>query len=484
MADFGFVGPSYVAQSPYQDDQETINLYPEVDHNKDPRSVLESPQRGVIALYPTPGLVVRLAFAAAAVVRGLHPLPGGLLLLAVCGDTLYSVTTAYVATAVGTLNTNSGLVTISDNGVAAMICDGPSRYFYTWSTNTFAIDITGAFNGSNSADIVDNFLIYNDPNTQQWGCTNALSTTSSALNVASKDGSSDNLVALIVVNRQVFLMGELTYEVWTDAGLFPFPFQRIPGTSKQHGCAVAATIARLGEGFAWLTNDTRGNATIAMMVGYEPLRISTHPVEYAIEHYSTIADAFAYSYQQAGHEFYVITFPTADVTWCYDLATQLWHKRAWRDAHNVLHRHRSNCAASFNSEILVGDYQNGNLYSLSQTVYTDNGDIIPCIRRAPHITTDLNRQYFHDLQIQFQPGVGLQSGQGSDPQAMLTWSDDGGSTWSNQHWASIGKAGKYKNRAMWRRLGQARDRIFQVEVTDPVFRTIISANLNASPGAN
>ena len=490
MPDFGFVGPSYVARSLYQDDQETINWFPEIDHNKDPKGVLDSPGRGVIALLPTPGLVTRAGQVggsapqwAPAEVRAMYPIAGATLLLAVVGSNVYQLTQTYTATLVGTLGTSSGQVRITDNGLSALLADGVSRYSYTWGTGAFAVQNDGAFSGANSLDIVDNYMIYNDLNSQQWGCTNSLSVVSNALNVASKDGSSDNLVTLIVVNRQVFLMGYLTYEVWTDAGLFPFPFQRIPGTSKQHGCAAPFTIARLGEGFAWLTNDTRGNATVAMMVGYEPLRISTHAVEYAIEQYTKIDDAIAYSYQQAGHEFYVLTFPTADVTWCYDLATQLWHKRAWRDAHNVLHRHRSNCCAAFNDEILVGDYSNGNIYALSQTEYTDNGDPLPCIRRAPHLTTDLKRQYFHDLQIQFQPGVGLQSGQGSDPQAMLMWSNDGGSTWSNQHWAGMGKVGEYKRRAIWRRLGQARDRIFQVEVTDPVFRVVVSANLNASAGA-
>jgi hypothetical protein len=145
--------------------------------------------------------------------------------------------------------------------------------------------------------------------------------------------------------------------------------------------------------------------------------------------------------------------------------------------------------AFFNGVNVVGDYTSGNLYQFSNSIFTEAGTrenpgaIIPCIRRAPHLTTDLKRQYFHDLQIQFQPGVGLQSGQGSNPTAMLKWSDDGGSTFSKEHWTSIGAAGQYKNRAIWRRLGVSRDRIFEVTVTDPVYRVVVSANLNASVGA-
>ena len=109
------------------------------------------------------------------------------------------------------------------------------------------------------------------------------------------------------------------------------------------------------------------------------------------------------------------------------------------------------------------------------------------------MTTDLQRQYFDELQIQFQPGVGLEGITdpplnaetiGANPQAMLRWSSDGGSTWSNEHWSGIGKVGRYKNRIIWRRLGWARDRIYEVVVTDPINAVIVSANLKASAGEN
>jgi hypothetical protein len=331
---------------------------------------------------------------------------------------------------------------------------------------------------------VDNFLVYNEPGTQVFGNTNVGSTVSGALNFASADSSPDNLVSLIVVSREVFFLKEKVVEVWADAGAFPVPFQRITGTNMQHGCAAPFSVARLGEGAVWLSQDTRGQNVVIRTNGYQPIRISTHAVETALNGYGTISDAVAYTYQQAGHEFYVLSFPSADATWVYDLATDLWHKRAWRDQLGNRHRHRSNCCAVFQGQIIVGDWQNGKLYSMTLSNYTDDGDLIPCIRRCPHLVTDLKNQFFHDLQLQFQPGVGLQTGQGSDPQAMLKWSDDGGSTWSNEHWTSIGTVGKYKNRAIWRRLGWARDRIFEVAVTDPVYRVIVSANLNASAGAH
>ena len=175
----------------------------------------------------------------------------------------------------------------------------------------------------------------------------------------------------------------------------------------------------------------------------------------------------------------------SDLTWVYDSTTQVWHKWLSWDAESAsYYRHRTNCGCYFNNAFYVGDFENGKIYRIDKDIYTDNGNIIRRLRRAPHITTDLQRQFFEELQIQFQPGVGLQSGQGEDPQAMLRWSNDGGSTWSNEHWCSIGVQGAYKNRAIWRRLGWSRDRVFEVVVTDPVNAVIISANLKAQEGEN
>lgn len=481
--DFNFVGPSYVAKSIYQDDQESINWYCQFDPNKAKASPEGPFGRGYNTLYPTPGTVLKLALPTFPL-RGFRVIPGGQMMLAVAGAVLYAITPGYVATAVGVLLTNSGLVSMSDNGVSAYLCDGFNRYYYTWGTNTFALVADGGFPSGGHVEIVDGFLIYTNPNTNQWGATAVNSVASGALSFSTKFSAPDNVQTIQVVNRDTYIIGEKTTEVWLDAGLFPFPFQIIAGTSMQHGTGAPNSVSRLGEGFAMLAQDTRGDSTVISVSGYKPTRISTFAVEDAINGYAITSDAIGMTHQWGGHEFYMLTFPTADVTWCYDLATNLWHKRAYRDTNGVLHRHRANCMAFFAGDVVTGDFQNGNIYAFSETTYADNGVTQPSIRRCPHLTSDLQRQFFHDLQIQFQPGVGLQTGQGADPQAMLTWSDDGGSTWSSQHWTSIGRVGKYKNRAIWRRLGQARDRIFEVQVTDPVNRVVVSANLNASAGAS
>jgi hypothetical protein len=386
------------------------------------------------------------------------------------------------------------------------------------STTIYALNFSvmpandGPFEGADVVDVVDNYFVYNRPNTQQYGSSNILSPISSALAFSSKDGAPDNLVSLIVDHREVYLLGEVSSEVWVNSGLFPFAFQRIPGTSTQHGIAAKFSVARLGNSFAYLSKNIRGDGQVMIMNGYTPTRISTHAVENSIEG-ADISDARAWTYLIEGHEVYVISFPGLDLTWAYDIATGMWHKWLWVDNQNVFHRHRGNCHSHFANMNLVGDWENGQIYMLDPNTYTDDGQEIRRVRRAPHLVSDFQRQFFSELQILFQPGVGLTgnivgsnsptnavaglavaglavAGQnslatlGANPQAMLRWSNDGGSTWSNEHWTSIGVQGKYKNRAIWRRLGQARDRIFEVVVTDPIKAVIVAANLKAEAGEN
>ena len=564
MPDFGFVGTSYEAPSIYQDAQECINFYAEIDPQKQPG------ERGVVALYPTPGLTLQTQLAVAEV-RGLHTLSGETILIAVSGASVYSVNTSMVATLIGTLSSSTGPVSISDNittnnGLTAYIVDGANRYTWIAATNTFAVlsSADGPWQGANVTDQVDNYFLYNEPGTQNFACSDLGLASSSLALYGTVDGSSDLLVTFIVDRRQVYLLGERTTEVWTDignviTGITTFPFQRIQGTSSQSGIAARFSLARFGNSFVCVARDTVGNGTIEMMEGYTWVRISTHAVEQSLIN-QYIGDAIAYTYQIEGHEMYVVTFPTINLTWVYDLSTKSWHK--WLAfANGVYSRHRSNCGAFFGNQYIVGDFQNGKLYSIENAVYTEDGATIRRLRRAPHLVADFQRQYFDELQIQFQPGVGLgvtpeqtadgiitelanvpaagpsyqliaefnweylatelgeeiitepslglpgenlvtfaYSGPdingadivteqvpatpGYDPQAMLRWSSDGGSTWSSEHWTSIGKMGQYSNRAIWRRLGFGRDRIFEVSISAPVKAVIISANLKATVGDN
>ena len=431
------------------------------------------------------------------------------------------LTAGTVITSFGTGTGGTGTYGVSATGAVSSI----TIYALNW---TVLPNTDGAFSGATSVDILDNYFVYNRPDSQEFGSSDLLSPISNGLNYSFKDGAPDDLVALIVDHREIYLLGYNSSEAWVDVGAVPFPFQRIPGTNTQHGIAAKYSISRLGNSFAYVSQNSRGQAQIMQMNGYKPERISTHAVENSLVN-QTIDDAIAWTYQIEGHECYVVSFPTINLTWVYDIATQMWHKMMYWNNDGTYSRHRGNCACLFQGMVIVGDYENGKLYQLDQTNYTDDGQHVRRLRRAPHLVADLQRQYFDEFQIQFQPGVGnsgsffvsnpanpnaiylgdsytisdtgtlliavdgiyvlatqpvVLDNSVSNPQAMLRWSNDGGSTWSKEYWVSIGAMGKYKNRAIWRRLGVARDKVFEVVVTDPVKAVIVSANLKATEGEN
>jgi hypothetical protein len=533
MPDFGFVGDAYAAPAAQQDAQELINWYPEVDPRKGEGS------RGAVALYPTPGTRRCINMQTAGLnagglgpVRALFALPGASTfaaasvalatvpnstpaVLAVIGNTVWILFTplldaplvnGYVLAGVK-LATTTGPCTITSNGLQAMITDGVNRYAcdFNGSPLTLTLLTDGAWAGGVRCDIVDNIMIYNKPNSKQWGATNALSTVSAALSFASTFASYDNLQCVFTDQGQVAAIGTQTTEFWSNAGLFPFPFARIPGTIRQFGTAAPYSVARFGRGFAMLGQSQLGQAIVFHVQNYEFKRISTHAIEQDLIG-QTISDAFGFAYQLEGHEFYVLNFPTANRTWVYDLNTGMWHKRESYQPYNPLDvetkigRWIVNCTCVVNGQVLAGGYD-GNIYTLDNSLGYEEiayyglvvQQVVRRVRRAPHITADFKRITYEDLQIQFQQGTGaavdpaFNSVAGgtvtvgaTDPQAMLRWSDDGGMTWGNVHPRSLGKIGKYKARTRWTRLGTARDRVFELTCTDPVYNVVISADLRAT----
>jgi len=319
--------------------------------------------------------------------------------------------------------------------------------------------------------------------------------------------------------REVWAFGTNSIEVWFDSGATDFPLQRIQGAFNELGCAAPYSVAKMDNGLFWLGRDRRGQGIVYRANGYAGVRISTHAVEWQIQQYDDLSDAIAYTYQQDGHSFYVLVFPSADTTWVYDAATQAWHERAGFSDGNFT-RHRGNCQMAFNNKIVVGDFANGNIYAFDLDDFSDNGGIQKWLRswRAlPTGTNTLKRTTQHMMQLDCESGVGLnglvvnetiylqteddnylitESGdyliadqeaiatQGANPQVMLRWSDDGGHTWSNEHWASMGKIGEYYRRVIWRRLGMTvklRDRVYEASGTDPVKIAIMGAELILSP---
>lgn len=468
------LGSTYVARSVNAADARMVNLFPEIvpEAGKEPAF-----------LQRAPGLR-KLATIGDGPIRGLWEYNG--FMYVVSGNQVYKVNSSYTATLLGTVANASGPVSMVDNGTQLFIaCNGPS-YIYNATTNVFQQITDPDFPGAVTVGYLDGYFVFNEPNSQRIWVTSILDGLSvDPLDFASAEGSPDGVVGIIVSHRELWVLGTNSVEVWYDAATQGFPLERIQGAFNELGCAAAYSIVKMDNGVFWLGKDARGQGIVYRANGYTGQRISTHAVEWHIQQYGNLSDTIGYTYQQDGHSFYVLVFPSADTTWVYDVATSAWHERAGF-TNGVFTRHRGNCQVFFNNEVTIGDYQNGNIYAFDLDVYADDGAIQKWLRTWRALPTgqnNLKRSAQHSLQLDCETGVGLNLGQGSNPEVMLRWSDDGGHTWSNEHWVSIGKIGEYGRRAIWRRLGMTmkiRDRVYEVSMTDPVKIAIMGAELQIS----
>ena len=517
-----------------------VNLFPEV--------VPEGGKQPAF-LQRAPGLPLRVTVGTGPI-RGLWQ--HNSYMYVVSGNTFYQVSSSYVATAKGTI-TGTNPVTMADNGTQIMIVADPDGYIYNTSTGVFAQITDPDFPGASVVDYLDGYFVFIEPNSQRIWVTALLDGTSvDPLDFVSAEGDPDDVVSMIVDHREVWLFGKNSTEVWYNAGLSDFPLVRIQGAFNELGCAARYSVAKMNNQVYWLGKDDRGQGIVYVANGYQGQRISTHAVEWQIQQYGSMTDAIGFTYQQDGHSFYVLVFPTAAKTWVYDASTGAWHERAgWN---NQWTRYRAQAQVFYNSENLVGDYENGNLYAFDLNNYAYNGEVqrwLRSWRALPTGQNNLTRTAQHALQLDCETGVGLaqypayvsedltaengaillaeytqndlvtESGEvitteandnfetiadapnppyyftppvyltttsysaapGYDPQAMLRWSDDGGHTWSNEHWRSMGKIGAFGYRTIWRRLGMTmkiRDRVYEVSGTDPVKIAIMGAELQIS----
>jgi hypothetical protein len=406
MPAFPFVGPAYRARSVNFDGQRCLNLFPELSQSGTSKSVA--------ALYGTPGLRLWSTLPTNAV-RGLLRFSESVL-IAVAGNAVYSVTTAGVATQVGEIGAGTTPVSMASNGTDVMIVTGTQGYTYRPATNAFAAITDPDFVGADVVFFIDGYFVMNKPGTGQFYITQLYGTSIDGLDFATAEGSPDILVSLLVDHRELWLFGEVSTEIWFNSGSADFPFERNQGAYLEVGCAAKYSPAKMDNVVYWLGRDGSGQGIVYRAQGYQPQRVSDYGVEYAIGQMSRIDDAIGFSYQQEGHHFYMLTFPTARQTWVFDANTAMWHERAYWDAATAtFDRHRSNCAAAFANRVIVGDWANGKLYSFDMDYYTDDGDTIRRVRSCPHLNADMKYQFFNSLQIDMEAGVGLSGDPELDP---------------------------------------------------------------------
>lgn len=391
----------------------------------------------------------------------------------VIGNTLYEFNSAGTGTSRGTLSTSSGRVSMAHNGTRSganqqiQILDGTKGYIYDNTTSTLsAISDTDMVNSS-IGEFLDGYFVFKQDGSDRFWISNLYDGTAiTGTDFFTAEGDPDKVVSILVDQRQVFVFGEQTLELWYNSGDADNTLERFQGGHIQMGCAAAHTPARFDNSVMWLSKNERGQGQVVRLGDGQPVIISSPEVNYQIAQYSTISDAFSYVYQDEGHEFYVLTFPTANVTWVYDAKEQEWHRRGHTISGENENRERYNCHVFAFGKHLFGDYSNGKIYELDHSLFTLDGDRIMKERTSGSIGKGQERQRIAALELDMEVGIGSVDND-NDSLMWMSWSKNGGHTFSNEISRDVGNLGDYKRRVVWRKLGQARNWTFRLRTWSP-----------------
>ena len=446
--------------------QQRTNLYTEID---------EDPETTTIHLYPTPGTVLSLSLGSEPS-RGFRAI--GNFRYIVNRNSLYKVANDNTFTNVGTLLTSTGRVSMSDNGTQLIIVDGTAGapgggYIYNMNTLVFAQITDVDFPGGDTVDFLNGYFIVNKPNSGEfWISALYDGLVWDVLDFATAESNPDNLVAIQVNNGQLILYGDKTTEFWGDSGALDFPFARIGAAAVEWGLAARWSLVKFIDAVIFLGKNRLGAVQVFVMDQGVAVPVSTPNIDYLFSQYaktSSVADATGLSYMISGHPMYQINFPSINVSWCFDGKSKEWHQLKTGTGRHVAEIQYNHLDTSY-----VTSYLDGSLYRFDDTVYSDNGQLISREIVTRHQLTG-NWSVLDELWLEMEAGVGLTIGQGSDPVIMMQYSKDGGHVWSQEIWVPFGKIGEYSRRAVWRKLGRARDWLFRFVITDPVKTVFVAA---------
>jgi hypothetical protein len=490
-----FIGGSYEHRSRKESSQRSLNLYPEIVGDKDAKHS--------VILIGTPGTevfsTVTSSTGTAISCRGLYTTTFGTL-YTIFENKLYEVSSNGTATVKGVMTLSANKVSMIDNGVYLLIADGIKLYKYKFTDETLS-EISLDFDNPTLLEIVGGRAIITNTSNDISEANRFYYSEAGpegfvefpALNFYTAESNADPIISMAKKGGELWLYGSRSYEVWQFTGDLDDPFNKVGGSDTEIGIGAIYSTAAIADNIFWLGSSTAGQNQIYVSNGYGARRISNHAIEFELNEITkasgiSTSDAIGFTYQQEGHVFYVLNLISGNKTLVYDLTTGYWHERSTRDPNrNTLNRWDPIFAQYAYDKVIVGNSRGANLLLIDLDKY-DEWDSRPIvrIRQSPVYWNELSTLFHKTFILDMETGVGLQNNtsQGFDPKIMLQYSDDGGHTWSSERWRSLGKIGNYRLRVKWRMLGRSSERVYRLQVSDPIKVVFLAAKIDTVASVN
>lgn len=463
-----FNGPSYRSDPILISPEECINFYlrpiPPIDYAN---------KKANYALIGTPGLELFYDSGETVGIRG--SIAVGSYLYYVVDDQFCKLDSGGVSDTLGTLSSSIGHVNFSTNGLDITFVDSNNGYVWDLTALTLTQITDADFPNGYNIIFTDGYYLINKPGTGEiWRSdfNDGLSWSSLAFSTAG--GNPDNVVAIELDGKDVWVIGEDTSVIWYNTGVGEFNFAPIPSSFIDKGSPSSYAHCSVNNAIYWLSKDDNGQGQVLQAIGRSPKVISTQPISSSLSTYD-LSSAYMFGYQQDGHAFVVLTVPSAETTWVYDSTVGEWHQRSSLIAGDNK-RWRIFTHSFFNRKHIVGDYATGKLYEMKTDVYDENGDDMVAVRITPISRDKQSSITVNQVSLLMETGVGIISGNDEDvnPQAMFSWSKDGGKSFSPEIDLSLGKIGSPTFPRV-DQLGQGRNWCFKIRISASVKRVILGA---------
>jgi hypothetical protein len=433
-----------------------LNLFPEIQLQGS-----ETP----VAVYATPGMKPIQTFINSGDlrIRGLDFFDRRL--FSVTESNLYELVLGNFDTVSSKIERGSveirGRVSSTNNGTEFVFVDGYKGYFYSDAEGLREINDEN-FYPSNAVAQLDTFFIFNRRGTGQFFI--ARGDTFDGTEFASASGAPDDTITLLVDHRELWLFGETSIEIWYNSGAADFPLERLQGAFIEKGIAGPHLADKADNSVYWVGNDR----IVYRANGYQPLRISTHAVEFDLDRSTNLEESTFFTYTQEGHIFFCLNIKDLGKTWVFDVATGQWHERG-TDKYG---RFPADIAASQNQNTYVGhfDLPEVSRFDLDYPFVEDELLLREAI--LPPLFDNTNRIKFTNFELRLDvPTIGTAPVPEScsdvwelpEEYVSLSWADDGGE-FGYEDRQGFGAYGIPDERIDWWKLGSSYDRSFRLRI--------------------
>lgn len=414
------------------------------------------------------------------------------------GTKLSTLSETGVETILGTVG-GTGRVSMATNttidGVTkiVIVVPGSTSYVYDSSLGTVVPITDPDFQTSDIVVFKDGYYVFMASDGYQL-FNSALNDpmTYDALDTGTAEIDPDLIVGAIVNHNELFVLGEETGELFQNVGGSGFPFQRISGANIQKGLHAKFGVVAFDNSFVFIGGGKNEGSAIWKITGSASAsKISTAAIDHHIQQYSQdeIANCFAMSYSKNGNFFVTFTFTSEtkpSKTFVYNATSSAMAQQpTWHELQSGVHdnRWRVESVVQAYGKLLVGDYNSNKIGYLDDDTYTEYGTPIYRKKTSQPFRVLDRAQFWGDLEVLTESGVGLTSGDGSNPVLRMKFSDDGARTWTSEFSRTFGPIGSYSRRTIWRRQGRVpTNRVVSIVCSDAVKCNILGATLQNEVG--